>query len=182
MAPGSPGSSPLARGLREGLGILRRNMRIIPARAGFTAAAHPTRATTRDHPRSRGVYRSRAWTDPPPGGSSPLARGLPSGRSPNGGPTRIIPARAGFTRGRCYPSRSRRDHPRSRGVYTEEEMPSHWHRGSSPLARGLPGITQPTHCSEGIIPARAGFTGQSSGGHNTLGDHPRSRGVYTCGS
>ena len=71
------GSSPLARGL---LGRLVKGgdlIRIIPARAGFTAGGADGEERQRDHPRSRGVYapvRSRRMSRL---GSSPLARGLP---------------------------------------------------------------------------------------------------------
>ena len=70
------GSSPLARGLLRRYLRRRINRRIIPARAGFTPAwrracpAHP------DHPRSRGVYRSKRLHHHLGHGSSPLARGL----------------------------------------------------------------------------------------------------------
>ncbi len=50
------GSSPLARGLRRGIGADRETYRIIPARAGFTLGGHPPHCGRRDHPRSRGVY------------------------------------------------------------------------------------------------------------------------------
>ena len=92
------GSSPLARGLLAGrLGGLGPR-RIIPARAGFTVRAVRSGRALPDHPRSRGVYPIR-WRCPrAPFGSSPLARGLPSGRSGLAGLSRIIPARAGFTR------------------------------------------------------------------------------------
>ena len=52
-------------------------------------------------------------------------------------PTRIIPARAGFT---AFPLVSRgfsRDHPRSRGVYGAVLGLAGDRLGSSPLARGL---------------------------------------------
>ena len=91
------GSSPLARGLRVWDEALTYLGRIIPARAGFTSGSSSWAVRSRDHPRSRGVY------GPPPGrrvhrqGSSPLARGLPRIFPPASEPTRIIPARAGFT-------------------------------------------------------------------------------------
>ena len=113
-----PGSSPLARGLPPGTIPGSDCGRIIPARAGFTTHAHaPARGTT-DHPRSRGVYPGAAARaaallriiparagftflpkDDTPDivGSSPLARGLPTGPSPEISHSRIIPARAGFT-------------------------------------------------------------------------------------
>ena len=50
------GSSPLARGLLAGPGPGRCGGRIIPARAGFTAASGRGSYSRPDHPRSRGVY------------------------------------------------------------------------------------------------------------------------------
>ena len=92
------GSSPLARGLREGTAAWGPEMGIIPARAGFTMALTARPMLRRDHPRSRGVYNSGAppaeWNE----GSSPLARGLRAGVSLGLGELGIIPARAGFTR------------------------------------------------------------------------------------
>ena len=91
------GSSPLARGLRKNAFIRDSRVRIIPARAGFTARHTKTQGRQPDHPRSRGVY---AYGDGEFGrgqGSSPLARGLPTLHLMVKGCTRIIPARAGFT-------------------------------------------------------------------------------------
>ena len=50
--------------------------------------------------------------------------------------------------------------------------------GSSPLARGLRHHGLPGEEGEGIIPARAGFTGETDVAEHGRGDHPRSRGVY----
>ena len=134
---GSPGSSPLARGLPITRKVTEKPPRIIPARAGFTCSRRDLGSSPRDHPRSRGVYRFGKPRPPAILGSSPLARGLRRLLLRRLDGARIIPARAGFTRsttGRCgAPS----DHPRSRGVYGERcscRVPS---RGSSPLARGL---------------------------------------------
>ena len=69
----------------------------------------------------------------------------------------IIPARAGFTTLQVVLLQTRRDHPRSRGVYPSPGRLSMRARGSSPLARGLPSRR-----------VRA----------NRAKDHPRSRGVY----
>ena len=111
------GSSPLARGLLEYAADRLERSRIIPARAGFTGRGEGLRRVAADHPRSRGVYSPRSIRCPIGPGSSPLARGLRSG--PREGPQvrRIIPARAGFTPGRCFPCGPALDHPRSRGVY-----------------------------------------------------------------
>ena len=70
-----------------------------------------------DHPRSRGVYKMDRATVAPIDGSSPLARGLLSAAAQVGSVGRIIPARAGFTRGRVAFWAGVWDHPRSRGVY-----------------------------------------------------------------
>ena len=111
------GSSPLARGLPTHDNHIHRRHRIIPARAGFTSSTPSRTSAVSDHPRSRGVY----WPDenltPDGGGSSPLARGLPSASQSSQKVARIIPARAGFTK---LPDKLKcmsRDHPRSRGVY-----------------------------------------------------------------
>ena len=51
-----PGSSPLARGLREARLTWPFPARIIPARAGFTVCVCSLFLLQADHPRSRGVY------------------------------------------------------------------------------------------------------------------------------
>ena len=50
--------------------------------------------------------------------------------------------------------------------------------GSSPLARGLPGLGRQRGLQNGIIPARAGFTQVAERPEGRAWDHPRSRGVY----
>ena len=70
------GSSPLARGLPMVARMRRREERIIPARAGFTVIATSGMSMFWDHPRSRGVYRTRSGLKTLIAGSSPLARGL----------------------------------------------------------------------------------------------------------
>ena len=111
--------------------------RIIPARAGFTAAASPGARSAEDHPRSRGVYAAVMSAGSIARGSSPLARGLRlcDGRRPPH--VRIIPARAGFTVTACRRRAVAADHPRSRGVYRARFPLLEECTGSSPLARGL---------------------------------------------
>ena len=134
----SRGSSPLARGLPFHLFRDDFSLRIIPARAGFTGTRQARSSSTRDHPRSRGVY----WRDHPRRrsrmGSSPLARGLHGAPPPSG------------WRGL--------DHPRSRGVYAIVPANERIRAGSSPLARGLHAALPANRNDGGIIPARAGFT------------------------
>ena len=178
----APGSSPLARGLRRLSDHLGMAARIIPARAGFTLAHAIRIHTSSDHPRSRGVYTDRQATNRNHHGSSPLARGLRAWKSPHSQRSGIIPARAGFTVSPSSCSRCISDHPRSRGVYLRCAFSAPIMAGSSPLARGLlDGITEIKYAAR-IIPARAGFTWGSRHALGCLTDHPRSRGVYACGS
>ena len=111
-----------------------------------------------DHPRSRGVYPAWGRTEDGNRGSSPLARGLRYTRRRWGQARGIIPARAGFTPSGPGGSGSRRDHPRSRGVYRSVQVVIAPGVGSSPLARGLHGEHGPGVEGGRIIPARAGFT------------------------
>ena len=193
------GSSPLARGLPADQPGCSLHHRIIPARAGFTAARCPPTAWVRDHPRSRGVYGQGEVSCPVAEGSSPLARGLPRLQSGQGHLPRIIPARAGVyvyigdssgVRGGSSPLARGLphlrvggalfvvDHPRSRGVYLHSGMELERRQGSSPLARGLLRRLRAGLRLQRIIPARAGFTCGRTGRGTSLRDHPRSRGVY----
>ena len=152
------GSSPLARGL------LMRSLVI--------------GNSIRDHPRSRGVYPFSVVISSVAPGSSPLARGLRADIISDETGHGIIPARAGFTRGRQADRRGCRDHPRSRGVYSPTMRRKSGNGGSSPLARGLPNNRRSRDKTPRIIPARAGFTPAEGGAGPKPGDHPRSRGVY----
>ena len=111
-------------------------------------------------------------------GSSPLARGLLRCSAWHFCARRIIPARAGFTATVRSPSRSKPDHPRSRGVYLVAAQVDELLAGSSPLARGLPDTPTNPRDNARIIPARAGFTRAVVLPHCPFPDHPRSRGVY----
>ena len=72
----------------------------------------------------------------------------------------------------------RRDHPRSRGVYTGKRRPSWSASGSSPLARGLREVRAPATQVGRIIPARAGFTRPGSRATvRSRGSSPLARGL-----
>ena len=77
-----------------------------------------------------------------------------------------------------YPLSLAWDHPRSRGVYRRYSALDMGRMGSSPLARGLRPRPARAPRSQGIIPARAGFTPQYDPDILSCEDHPRSRGVY----
>ena len=117
---------------------------------------------------------------PPPrtGGSSPLARGLPGLAGGDGPAVGIIPARAGFTNRNDGALPPIWDHPRSRGVYSDNGETAWLPLGSSPLARGLLRLDFNVGDTVRIIPARAGFTGTPMSPSLGPTDHPRSRGVY----
>mgnify|MGYP001689797688 CR=1 FL=1 len=155
---GPAGSSPLARGLRDIIAYGSDGAGIIPARAGFTRRTHCPWASDRDHPRSRGVYVMKNAIEKGEEGSSPLARGLHLTVQPHRDRIGIIPARAGFTNFGATVNSWLGDHPRSRGVYWPPTNGNWSRRGSSPLARGLPGVHGASGFCDGIIPARAGFT------------------------
>ena len=93
--------------------------------------------------------------------------------------SRIIPARAGFTRYGVRHKLSLKDHPRSRGVYRFTVSAPRTGAGSSPLARGLLDGDISGAINTRIIPARAGFTSPRQNRTRPIRDHPRSRGVYT---
>ena len=152
------GSSPLARGLHNLPAESVGGEGIIPARAGFTLGVRGVSEQEADHPRSRGVYQRHDHILESGLGSSPLARGLHTRVEPVALVPRIIPARAGFTTRSRSPRWGTRDHPRSRGVYSDRGVGTPWCSGSSPLARGLLVGQKVYGVYERIIPARAGFT------------------------
>ena len=175
------GSSPLARGLPDRRPVRRRDIRIIPARAGFTRPWGAREAAASDHPRSRGVYGGVGVSHGFASGSSPLARGLQVDRGALGVTQGIIPARAGFTMTATTAVLTRSDHPRSRGVYVRVVFARSPAVGSSPLARGLRAHGGGPGRRHRIIPARAGFTRVPDIWECSRQDHPRSRGVYAGG-
>ena len=152
------GSSPRVRGLRCGHVCVRSCRRIIPARAGFTGRASSSRSGMPDHPRACGVYpRECQWGRWRPG-SSPRVRGLRRRPGLCSTPSRIIPARAGFTRGSRSTLACPADHPRACGVYAWDAKVPGDILGSSPRVRGLPL--------------------RRSGRRFAVSDHPRACGVY----
>ena len=102
------GSSPRVRGKRCKLRQLKQQIRIIPARAGQTNIESTLRYRRTDHPRACGANDHPTCGKVSENGSSPRVRGKPDASSRNGRSVRIIPARAGQTRSRSCPPRTRR--------------------------------------------------------------------------
>ena len=152
------GSSPLARGALDRRARVALVARIIPARAGSTSSSARKSVLISDHPRSRGEHTGELAASIEASGSSPLARGAQGVQAlgdPRGG---IIPARAGSTSRLVRVSRSKADHPRSRGEHLDRVAGVHGWVGSSPLARGARSGEPDDAGGVRIIPARAGST------------------------
>ena len=91
------GSSPLTRGKRDLVGIVKVVSRLIPAHAGKTRSVASMSTVRPAHPRSRGENHIECVAAVQFGGSSPLTRGKrdPAADRTNRG--RLIPAHAGKT-------------------------------------------------------------------------------------
>ena len=150
------GSSPLARGTSQLLGMARTPRRLIPARAGNIDQMPRRSRLNSAHPRSRGEHAATRDAESSRVGSSPLARGTYCRRIPRRGARRLIPARAGNMLWRGVKRLATAAHPRSRGEHqavTSERLKT---RGSSPLARGTSVLLLEGGFSVRLIPARAG--------------------------
>ncbi len=97
---GCGGSSPHARGTPSTTALRWHWPRIIPACAGNTSCRTCCWRWTWDHPRMRGEHQTNLNNQQSTQGSSPHARGTPSGRWTSEPPDWIIPACAGNTRWR----------------------------------------------------------------------------------
>ena len=110
----NPGSSPLARGTHKLQPVQRAHVGLIPARAGNTGSAGSGAALWGAHPRSRGEHQIQGGEGCARLGSSPLARGTPTGDILGLPAVGLIPARAGNTPSENRLVSYRRAHPRSR--------------------------------------------------------------------
>ena len=173
------GSSPLARGTHTDNVLSLVGIRFIPARAGNTTQVLGLAASAAVHPRSRGEHWMNRRRMSPSCGSSPLARGTLIGQSCLNVRPRFIPARAGNTwTGGTHP-RKPSVHPRSRGEHMDGWYSPAQAIGSSPLARGTPGMHLDVGEPVRFIPARAGNTALIDPLSVTGAVHPRSRGEHT---
>ena len=175
---GIPGSSPLARGARHLAGPAQPRQRLIPAGAGSTPGYVKWVALVAAHPRWRGEHRAVSLTSIAASGSSPLARGAPITTIARPRVRRLIPAGAGSTTTSALSGLVIAAHPRWRGEHTGVSGSKHDHIGSSPLARGAPGIYASCGGEGGLIPAGAGSTCLTSSNRLSPTAHPRWRGEH----
>ena len=113
-------------------------------------------------------------------GSSPHARGAPDVALERAVELGIIPACAGSTGHRYRRGYVSQDHPRMRGEHRSDRLSSASRRGSSPHARGARDRRLQQARQEGIIPACAGSTPETTDIHGHHRDHPRMRGEHLC--
>ena len=111
-------------------------------------------------------------------GSSPLARGTLGLWLRSFSCLGLIPARAGNTQSGQPNGHRVWAHPRSRGEHVAFGAQATSKTGSSPLARGTPGLLRPRQGRLGLIPARAGNTERQEPEAESQGAHPRSRGEH----
>ena len=172
------GSSPLARGTQISWDSRRRANRLIPARAGNTVSVVRLRRERTAHPRSRGEHTIEEDVEYHESGSSPLARGTHQALVIPAGWSRLIPARAGNTAAKSITRWRLPAHPRSRGEHPEPRSLGCHGVGSSPLARGTPGLARYISPPFRLIPARAGNTLNPVSRTSPSSAHPRSRGEH----
>ena len=151
---------------------------IIPACAGSTSAADLPTKGCGDHPRVRGEHEPVQPLRGECMGSSPRARGAQFGNALGVAPVGIIPACAGSTCGRGRRAPRTPDHPRVRGEHSIPRPLSAPTPGSSPRARGAPGVAVHPLLTPGIIPACAGSTRRTPRPSLRARDHPRVRGEH----
>ena len=165
------------RGKLLALHISVAQARIIPARAGQTAAStSPTRRPT-DHPRACGANRRGEGADESASGSSPRVRGKLGEQPLPQRLARIIPARAGQTPFQLRFIGHAPDHPRACGANSTTTEAGSWNDGSSPRVRGKRRAIPCRHVLVRIIPARAGQTAASGRSSRATPDHPRACGA-----
>ena len=152
------GSSPRVRGKPQGPCPVGRLGGLIPARAGKTHLTEEEEACTKAHPRACGENSGEVSSSRSATGSSPRVRGKPHQLGGQGPRRRLIPARAGKTRGASKPASGLEAHPRACGENARRCRRRRGGRGSSPRVRGKRAERRQDVRRGGLIPARAGKT------------------------
>ena len=130
-----------------------------------------------DHPRACGANTAASPARHRCHGSSPRVRGKHMDIAMLCGSIRIIPARAGQTRGRTAAANWHTDHPRACGANWSTATCSASACGSSPRVRGKPPVPVDEISLPRIIPARAGQTTSERLVGMAVLDHPRACGA-----
>ena len=172
----SDGSSPRVRGKPPRHPVGGAHPRLIPARAGKTWSRTASGRTPRAHPRACGENVTLPVSIVVYGGSSPRVRGKPHQQRHPLTRARLIPARAGKTRGCSRAGTPRPAHPRACGGNAGTHQGTGWARGSSPRVRGKQRGVGALRGPRGLIPARAGKTGTVKGARTVNEAHPRACG------
>ena len=170
------GSSPRVRGKRSLLWGSWACGRLIPARAGKTRPRTTSESSTGAHPRACGENSSPKGQSRRTLGSSPRVRGKRLDQTVGHQRPRLIPARAGKTLGGPGGGAADAAHPRACGENPSRVCTWSASRGSSPRVRGKPDAWVFTHCSQRLIPARAGKTSPMRWGPAPQTAHPRACG------
>ena len=151
-------SSPRGRGKRDRRHCRPGRNRLIPARAGKTTRRARSGTHQQAHPRAGGENCEEVQGAVGQRGSSPRGRGKPCIRHRRAGRQRLIPARAGKTKGRLPYAAVRQAHPRAGGENASIDAKAAELGGSSPRGRGKPASSSSPVGTLGLIPARAGKT------------------------
>ena len=154
------------------------SVRFIPACAGNTLRPLDVSTTAAVHPRVRGEHSLLVEITPATIGSSPRARGTPIISPSELRLVRFIPACAGNTFTASLIPAISSVHPRVRGEHCASVSSIARHAGSSPRARGTPGIGRRTVRASRFIPACAGNTMKAVGASRGWTVHPRVRGEH----
>ena len=150
--------------------------RLIPARAGKTLGRSRRSFPRRAHPRAGG---ENGRVDPQGRavvGSSPRGRGKQDRDMRDLGARRLIPARAGKTRGVPGGCQRGRAHPRAGGENPGGHSRQSRRIGSSPRGRGKRRACTRRKSWQRLIPARAGKTMELSAMMPMRSAHPRAGG------
>ena len=170
------GSSPRGRGkLTCGYAqdVIRR---LIPARAGKTAAPPSMAMSAGAHPRAGGENFECRNQIGDSAGSSPRGRGKRKTELVAQDASGLIPARAGKTTAAARATQSGAAHPRAGGENHGGTFRCGLVNGSSPRGRGKRAAAPVTHHERGLIPARAGKTMHNYAYLPIFKAHPRAGG------
>ena len=169
----SVGSSPRVRGTDSCVRPLPSGLRFIPACAGNSQAAYPSRCWLSVHPRVCGEQWPFRPSHYPRNGSSPRVRGTAGKRRGVEDERRFIPACAGNSAFNIGRNRFYAVHPRVCGEQTSVGQIKQTEVGSSPRVRGTARSKNAFADDRRFIPACAGNSPSHPGYRRRRPVHPR---------